>query len=378
MTHGPGTPADEPETARLNAGAQPGATAQRNDAIPALTPLSARVAAPTKLELPDAGEGLSWRRLSRADLPALAELAHAAAAVDHSHWLVSVEELIASFERPTFAPELDTAVAVDAVGRIVAYGEATISSAQLNLVRVYLSGWVHPDRRREGIGASLLAWQEGRGRQMLAASSAALPGWLITDAEALAVAHRALLDAAGFAPARWWLAMNRDLSEAIPEVKLGPGLRIARFRPEDSEGTRQAMNDSFRDHWASQPTTQEDWNTNTLLSSFRQDLSCVVFGTLHDGTEEIAGALTVSVNAEEWQQLGFSFGYIEQLGVRRAWRGRGIAPAMLAHTLRVLRDAGFERAVLDVDVESPTGAVGLYDRLGFTELSRSLTQTKTF
>lgn len=353
----------------------PGPSAPANTA---LAPLSERAVAPRELDLPTAGEGLSWRRLSRADLPALVELAHAAAVVDHANWLVSLEELIADFERASFSPELDTAVAVDAQGRIVAYGEAAMSRAQVNLVRVYLPGWVHPERRREGIGASLLAWQEGRGRQLLAASPARLPGWLITDAEERAVAHRALLDAAGFVPARWWLAMNRDLSDAIPDVPLGRGLRLARFRAEDSEGVRLALNDSFRDHWASEPTTPEDWASNTGLSSFRQELSCVVFGTLPDGSEEIAGALTVSVNEDEWQQVGFSFGYIEQLGVRRAWRGRGIAPAMLAHALRVFHEAGLERASLDVDVDSPTGAVGLYDRLGFTERSRSLTQTKTF
>ena len=44
----------------------------------------------------------------------------------------------------------------------------------------------------------------------------------------------------------------------------------------------------------------------------------------------------------------------------------------LTRTLEAGRAAGLERAVLDVDSESPTGAVGLYERLGFTTAKQSV------
>lgn len=65
---------------------------------------------------------------------------------------------------------------------------------------------------------------------------------------------------------------------------------------------------------------------------------------------------------------GFKDGYTELLGVRRAWRGRGLAPALLIDAMSRYAAAGMERACLDVDTENPSGAVALYERLGYRPL----------
>ncbi len=48
-----------------------------------------------------------------------------------------------------------------------------------------------------------------------------------------------------------------------------------------------------------------------------------------------------------------------------AWRRRGLAKALLARSLVAAREAGFTSAGLGVDAENPTGALGLYESLGF-------------
>jgi ribosomal protein S18 acetylase RimI-like enzyme len=45
---------------------------------------------------------------------------------------------------------------------------------------------------------------------------------------------------------------------------------------------------------------------------------------------------------------------------------------VIAETLAAIAEAGLEKAVLDVDTESPTGAHTLYEGLGFTATERSL------
>ena len=71
--------------------------------------------------------------------------------------------------------------------------------------------------------------------------------------------------------------------------------------------------------------------------------------------------------------------WVNTVGTRRAWRGRGVAPWLLTESLErvAASDTGFERAILGVDSDNPTGALRLYRRLGFedvravTNLSRS-------
>ena len=53
-------------------------------------------------------------------------------------------------------------------------------------------------------------------------------------------------------------------------------------------------------------------------------------------------------------------GWLEHISVRRPWRRRGLASALIARSLRVLRERGFEEAALGVDAENLVGgAAGL-------------------
>lgn len=64
--------------------------------------------------------------------------------------------------------------------------------------------------------------------------------------------------------------------------------------------------------------------------------------------------------------------YIDLIGVVRAHRRRGIAPLVIAGTLGAIGAERLERAVLDVDTASPTGANSLYEGLGFVATERSV------
>ena len=68
--------------------------------------------------------------------------------------------------------------------------------------------------------------------------------------------------------------------------------------------------------------------------------------------------------------------FIMTLGTRRAGRKRGIGSALLLRALTQARGAGFTSASLVVDADSPTGALGLYERVGFTVDHTSVTQSK--
>ncbi|CAM5448121.1 putative acetyltransferase, GNAT [Streptomyces spiroverticillatus] len=345
---------------------------------PELRALRDRVTAPSTVSLPAAGDGLTWRPATTADIGLILDLAHAAGKIDHPRSLVTRDELEEEFRGEAFTPERDAVIAVDAAGRAAAYGSATAPASQETVVWVELNGIVAPNRRREGIGTALLAWQEARGLQHLAASDATLPGWLASDAQDHATPAIRLLETHGYERARWWLELERDLAAPAADPPSAPGVRLVPYTEKWSERARSAMNDAFRDHWGSQPVTAAEWASGHRLEAFRPDLSVLAVASGPHRTERVVGFVFVDVEPDEWPLRGGPFGYVSTVGVRREARGQGLARTMLARVMRALRADGLDHAVLNVDAESPTGALGLYQSLGFTVTDRAVSLVKRF
>lgn len=58
--------------------------------------------------------------------------------------------------------------------------------------------------------------------------------------------------------------------------------------------------------------------------------------------------------------------YIGRVGVARPWWRRGVAGGLLVRMFEAARAAGRTTAALGVDADGPTGAVGVYERVGFS------------
>jgi len=337
------------------------------------TPLSSRVTAPETLEVPVLA-GYEWRPARRDDLDAMMDCARAIDTVDHPNYMTPREEVEEEFEHSYVDPARDSLIAITSDGRIDAWGFATLSPSQDTLVRAILFGGVRPEARGTGLGRRLLAWQEGRGLQHLASSDKTLPGWLMSFAETRQPSTISTLQRAGFEIARYYLELGRDLSEPTTDRALPDGLTLAPWTPDLDDTVRDARNDAFRDHWGSQSADPEQWHSFTTSSLIRRDLSVLAI----DSAGDVAGFVLTTVNPDDWPGQGFSSGYIDLVGVRRAWRGRGVAPALLSAALELIRDAGLDKAVLDVDSENPSGALGLYEGVGFVESNRSVNLLKVF
>ena len=329
--------------------------------------------APTTLTLPQS-RGIDWRAPRSDDFDAIFECETALGAADHPHYVTPREEFDSEFEHSYVDATTDAIAGFDASGACVAYGLVIVPPGQETLVRAILVGGVRPDHRGRGIGRQLLAWQEGRGLQHCAASDALLPGWLMTYAEESAVSSNALYLRAGFTTARYFLQLSRNLSTQLPVVHPLTGLRVVPYSVELAEPLLHARNNAFRDHWGSQPTSAEAWESWISLPTLRPDLSRIAL--TDDGN--VAGFVLASTNEDDWAAAGYSSSYVDLVGVVREHRGQGIASALLAQVVAASAAAGLERAVLDVDSASPTGALGLYQRLGFVEESRSMNYVKEY
>lgn len=321
-----------------------------------LEPIAVRADPPAVLDLPPAHLELSWRPLHVGDATQLHALMAAVEEADESPARTSsamVEEL---FTEPWRDMQHDSLGGFDGDGVLRAFATVSVRPGDARTVRAFLQGGVHPAWRGRGIGRAVLAWLEGRGRQKLAESGKELPARLAVFVDEHARDNRRLYAAAGFSPIRWYTEMRRDLAEPLPEVGL-EGVRVEPWRPELDEAVRLAHNEAFADHWGSEPRTPEDWKHGP---HFVPEWSFVALAD-----DEVVGYTLSGRYEADFPVVGYSFGYSELLGVRRAWRGRGVAVALLASAMAAFRADGMAYAVLGVDTANPSGAHGLYERLGY-------------
>ncbi|KQO63650.1 GNAT family N-acetyltransferase [Curtobacterium sp. Leaf261] len=338
-----------------------------------MSSLADRVVAPAHLETPAPLDGVTFRPGALSDVPAMHRVLLAACAVDSPDERPAQDDIEYELSTTGLVPATDSLVALDADGHVIGYVIVMLHPAHESLVRVWLPGEVDPAHRGRGIGRRLLAWQLGRARQLLAGLRVDLPAQLeLTDRQgspALALAARF-----GMEPTRYWFDLTRDLTDPVDVAPAPDGYTLRQYVSDDLEGMRLAKNDSFRDHWGSQPTPAEDWARARSAPAFRGDLSRVVT----DAQGTIVAFAFVDVDPESFEARGGSFGYVDYVGVVRAHRGRGLARVVLSSVLAAIRADGLAAAVLDVDAENPTGALGLYERLGFTRGTVAVTHTLHF
>jgi len=176
----------------------------------------------------------------------------------------------------------------------------------------------------------------------------------------------------GFRPMRHFYRMRRDLSEPIPDRPLPERLEWRNYSAEIDERLRLADNEAFLDHWSHEPISANDWQQFIVgRESFRADLTWAVM----DG-EEVAAFSLNRFDPEEAEREGYRPGWIGSLGTRRPWRKRGLASALLVKSMRTFKEAGLDSAVLGVDAQNPTGALGLYEGLGFVVVKRTIAYEK--
>jgi mycothiol synthase len=313
-------------------------------------------------------DGLRFRRPrdDETDFEAAARVIGASNIEDHIAWLPTPTQLREEFEGSTSCVLGQDVVLAEVRGEVVA--EAAVDRAIRDRIAVFhISGHVLPEYRRRGLGSALLRENLRRAAER----GAQEPDGQAFEARGFAdeteTGHMALLEQAGFRPLRWFFVMRRPTLDDIPEAPLPADLEFRSVRPDQHRAIFDAEAEAFRDHWQAREKTEEDY-----VSLFRSsDLDTGLWVVAWDG-DEIAGVVQTWIWADENRKLGVARGWLEHISVRRPWRRRGLGRAITAESLRRLRAAGMTEAMLGVDAESPTGALGLYEGLGFEIHQRSI------
>ncbi len=314
-------------------------------------------------------EGIEARPIDRGDADAWAELLAAREKVDQEGENYSAQDLIDELEDPHVNPALDT-IGLWADGQMVAYGKVyAADSVVVDVDRVRTEGTVHPEWRRRDIGTALMPWLIRRASELHLEKHPDAAGEVRNGAISTNIGADRLLQMFGFEERRYFFAMKRPLDQPVPEVPLAGGLRIVPFDRSIDELLRVTHNEIFRDHWGSTPKDPESWKTwFTGARAFRGGSSYVVL----DGDTIAAYVLTYEWEADT-EVTGIRELHLGQVGTVRSYRGRGLARAALAKVLAEAAQAGYQRAGLGVDADNQTGALGLYESLGFSVHNKWIT-----
>ena len=310
---------------------------------------------------------VNWRPFGREDLPAIAEFYTECEAHDRNPERQSLAGLQEFWDSPRSRPDVDTLVGYDPDDQVVATAWAGCNRAVTEQRGVYLGGAVRPDRRGEGIGRSVLRWELAHALEWDHASREDDYGPLAVRLYAPSdqADVRGLAERHGLAVERYFVEMSRQLGDS-PQVRDLDDVVIVDWDPARSRETHHVVDRAFQDHWGHVDRNDEMWDEATGSAAFRAEWSLLA---IESSTGTVVGAALNCAYEQDWRATGIPEGYTDQLAVARSHRGRGIASALLLASMRRFATSGMQAATLGVDTANPSGALRLYESLGYEQAS---------
>jgi mycothiol synthase len=296
----------------------------------------------------------SLRRPTQADAPALLALASA----DELHAIgratltrAEIDEMLAPVHSRLSD---DQWLAVDATGGVVGWGLIwDHGNTDHQDVDVYREPALGGEPVREVLLDLLLGRLAERARERGYPRIEAGAGCYAADVD-----YARTLRSRGFAFTRVFHRLQMPLAADHPLPAPQPdGVQIVPFDFSEPgwRGFHQVVEESFVDHYGYVPIGYADYRADAEAETAPDR----EFWRVASVDDAIVGVVKASGRSAE-----LNTGYVAELAVLPAYRGRGIARALLLATYEAYRQAGRRRGELTVDTENTTGALGLYTSIG--------------
>jgi mycothiol synthase len=266
----------------------------------------------------------------------------------------------------------DTRDDLTAPGRDIAADEVIVSDAG-GVPAGYLQVWgdiapftdlalgiyVHPEHWGRGVSTFLIRLGEERARGKIPMAPegerVTLQVARFADNERAATVFGQL----GFAYVRTFWMMRIELADPPPAPDVPSGITIRRFDlGSDVLAVHAALEEAFEDHWGDVFLSFERWR-HRFIDGAGAGFDPGLWFVAVDGDEVVGAACCRAGTARDPD-----VGEVDELGVRRAWRGRGVGRALLLSAFGEFHRRGISGVELGVDAASPTGATRLYERAG--------------
>ncbi len=316
------------------------------------------------LEWSPAIPGLTFRHfLGEADYTPLASVLTASEVADQSARSVTAEDLASAYQNRLVNcdPHRDIIIA-EVAGEMVGYTRAWWEGGESNQRWYCHNGFMLPQWRRKGIGQAMLIWIEHRLADIADTHPLELDKLYQVSVSQFQLGRATMLEKAGYQPAHYFYQMLRPSLIDIPQFPLPDGLEVRPAKPEHYHQIWLATAESSQDEWGHRELTEQDYQDWLADPMFQPELWQIAWDI---ASNQVAGEVLTYIHHDENKQFNRLRGYTEGIGVRRPWRRRGLARALISLSLAAQKAAGMTESALVVDTVNESGAVRLYEDCGF-------------
>ncbi len=301
-------------------------------------------------------EGFTMRAAELGDVPEITLVRQALSEAEIGQPFTNESETRTQLTSPDLDLVTDWVVIITPTGELV--GSGTVWP-EAPFIEIYIDNYVHPDWTGHGIGSALLDWAEERAGQV---------SRLAPQGERVVIRHGVWLGAhstehffeeRGYRAVRFFQALEAMFAEPPSEPVWPDGISVRTMvLGTDDRALYDVKTAAFEDSWEGGEGSFEGW-LHQLTEEDGFDPGLVFLASNGD---QVVGEAICRADTPDNPDGG----YLADLGVRREWRQRGIATALLHHAFGELYRRGHHRITTGVDAESLTGANRLYERVGMT------------
>jgi mycothiol synthase len=316
--------------------------------------------------------GLAFRHFrGEEDYPVMVAVINGSNRADGIEHTDTLEDVAATYRHLVNCDPYKDTIFAEMKGQVIGFGRVWWI-LRSDDTRTYLHfALLLPAWRGKGIRHAMLRHNEHRLREIARNHSKDSLCVFETWAADTEVDWESLVLAEGYEPIRYTFEMVRPNLDDIPNLPLPEGLEIRPAKPEHYRKIWDAAGEAFQDHWGA-TEWRDEW--------FRQWQEKPIFDpklwqVAWDG-DEVAGMVLNFIHQEENAEFNRKRGYTEEISVRRPWRKKGLARALIARSFKILKNQGMTEAALTVDAENISGALKLYEDMGFRTVKRHATYRK--
>ena len=317
--------------------------------------------------------GLRFRHYrGEEDIPHMVAIVNGSREADQSDYVATLADMTADYSHLSNCDPATDMIFVEIDGNVVGYGRCWWNDIKEDGIRYSFFANLLPQWRGHGIRRTMVHHLQQRIRTISQDHPAEQPKFFNSWANQGQVTWHQLLQEEGFKAVRYGFDMVRPHLNEIPDVAMPEGIEVHTGNADNWRPIWEGAREAFRDHWGMPEWPEESFVAWPKYPTFQPELWQIAW----DG-DEVAGGVLNFIDEAENKEHDRLRGYTETIFVRRPWRRRGVAKALITRSFQVLKDAGMEEAALGVDAENPTGALQLYRSLGFKEVKRGVTFRKS-